>query len=217
MLQLEMHPDRGGDHWNAALINEAYAVLSDARRREEYDRRFLSTPSRCGFRRNASGAEVAGREKRDRPTVSLVESSSGDRCVFCQAPCTAGAAEDPYRSCGVCYSPLYPADRLRALASGNRSTARVERRREVRLYTDWPQPEPFRGMLEDVSPRGLRLSTQKGLADYQIVKIDAGELQAVGRVANRRPKRDGRDVLWSTGIEFFTVLVRPGFFITRCV
>ena len=38
MGPLRQHPDRGGDHHVAALLNEAYAVLSDPARRAAYDR-----------------------------------------------------------------------------------------------------------------------------------------------------------------------------------
>jgi curved DNA-binding protein CbpA len=34
-----MHPDLGGDHEHAALINEAFATLSNPLKRAEYDRR----------------------------------------------------------------------------------------------------------------------------------------------------------------------------------
>ncbi|MCC7483692.1 MAG: DnaJ domain-containing protein [Burkholderiales bacterium] len=37
MTKLRHHPDRGGDHESAALLNEAYAVLSDPDRRRRYD------------------------------------------------------------------------------------------------------------------------------------------------------------------------------------
>jgi len=37
MGPLRHHPDLGGDHETAALINEAYAVLTDAERRRTYD------------------------------------------------------------------------------------------------------------------------------------------------------------------------------------
>lgn len=37
MRDLKMHPDLGGEHFNAALLNEAYETLSDSVRRAEYD------------------------------------------------------------------------------------------------------------------------------------------------------------------------------------
>jgi len=37
MQRLKNHPDLGGDAATAALINEAYAALTDVKRRAEYD------------------------------------------------------------------------------------------------------------------------------------------------------------------------------------
>ncbi len=37
MQKLKAHPDLGGDEWNAAVINQAFAVLSDTRKRRAYD------------------------------------------------------------------------------------------------------------------------------------------------------------------------------------
>ncbi len=38
MQKLRKHPDLGGEHWNASIINEAHAVLTDESRRRAYDR-----------------------------------------------------------------------------------------------------------------------------------------------------------------------------------
>lgn len=38
MQKLGNHPDLGGEHWNATVINEAYAVLTDTGKRSAYDR-----------------------------------------------------------------------------------------------------------------------------------------------------------------------------------
>ena len=38
MQKLRKHPDLGGEHWNASIINEAHAVLTDDTRRRAYDR-----------------------------------------------------------------------------------------------------------------------------------------------------------------------------------
>lgn len=38
MQKLRQHPDLGGENWNASVINEAYGVLSDEKKRRAYDR-----------------------------------------------------------------------------------------------------------------------------------------------------------------------------------
>jgi DnaJ-class molecular chaperone len=38
MLKLKQHPDLGGEHWNASVINEAHQVLIDDAKRRAYDR-----------------------------------------------------------------------------------------------------------------------------------------------------------------------------------
>ena len=43
MQKLRIHPDLGGEHWDAAQVSEAYAILSDAERRAEYDRELLES------------------------------------------------------------------------------------------------------------------------------------------------------------------------------
>ena len=53
MLQtLRMHPDLGGEHADAALLNEAYATLRHADRRQRYDRELMA---RYGIEVIASG------------------------------------------------------------------------------------------------------------------------------------------------------------------
>src|SRR5262245_55557784 len=69
MQPLKMHPDLGGDHWNAALINEAFATLMDPVRRTSYDET-LKMPERSPGRAEpgkqplpfASGPRRVGRD-----------------------------------------------------------------------------------------------------------------------------------------------------------
>ncbi|KPK01049.1 MAG: hypothetical protein AMK71_07005 [Nitrospira bacterium SG8_35_4] len=44
MKELKAHPDVGGEHASAYLINEAYETLSDSDRRAEYDKRLKMRP-----------------------------------------------------------------------------------------------------------------------------------------------------------------------------
>lgn len=214
MLQLEMHPDRGGDHWNAALINEAWSVLSDADRRREYDRGRADRTSQTGFEARASskedpdGTSVEQSPSRDRAASSV------DTCVFCQTPCSLEATEDPRGRCAVCGSPLFLAGRLDLATSGQRAASRIAQNREVRFSTDWPQDVPFVGLVRDISPRGMRLETEVGLQSYQIVRIDGGPLQATGRVTHCTSP-DGAVARQTFGIEFFTLLIESGLFVSR--
>jgi DnaJ-class molecular chaperone len=45
MTKLKVHPDLGGDHESAVLINQAYAVLSDPKKRKQYDEMLHSRKS----------------------------------------------------------------------------------------------------------------------------------------------------------------------------
>ena len=49
---LRKHPDLGGDHEEASVLNEAYEILGDPQRRREYDRQFFK-----GFVSEASAPE----------------------------------------------------------------------------------------------------------------------------------------------------------------
>lgn len=61
MTKLRAHPDLGGEHWTAALLNTAYAVLRDPQRRAAYDRALLE---RCDLATVAWGGKPPRHAKR---------------------------------------------------------------------------------------------------------------------------------------------------------
>ncbi|MDQ7801036.1 MAG: J domain-containing protein [Armatimonadota bacterium] len=65
MLELKHHPDLGGDVERAQLINEAFAVLSDPQRRQEYDR----FRAEVGLRTESPGAARTAPEQGADPDV----------------------------------------------------------------------------------------------------------------------------------------------------
>jgi len=87
---LQAHPDLGGDHEQAVLINEAYRVLSDPRLREEYDRARGRTGA--AEKSSASGTQAyryvhcpaCGRRNR----LALGLASSKAVCGACKAKLT---------------------------------------------------------------------------------------------------------------------------------
>ncbi len=69
LQRLRLHPDLGGDHWSAALLNEAWAVLRGPEQRAAYDRELLRSHdlrslSLGAFRHARRGGQRAGRGRR---------------------------------------------------------------------------------------------------------------------------------------------------------
>src|SRR6187402_1375762 len=98
MQRLRMHPDLGGDHWNAALINEAYEVLCDPAKRAAYDR---------AHQRAFANVREAGQRQTDRER-RLLRGAATCICAFCATVHAAHDATNPASSCASCGSPLYP-------------------------------------------------------------------------------------------------------------
>ena len=184
MLSLEMHPDYGGEHWNAVLINEAYAVLCDPDRRQAYDAIDLRFRS-------------AARPLDDDPTPT--------RCVFCGASLVQGRDLPPGVSCSRCQSPLeLPAD-LQASGLDPRRAGRTVRGGLLRYFVGWPQEPGFGGALQDLSPTGLRFLGAAEVSEHQILKIDAEPLSATARVVYCRPAARGSEFPFTVGADFFTL------------
>ena len=124
MQKLKAHPDLGGDEWNAAVINEAYAVLSDSQKRAKYDaeqkelRQTVGADSRTT--RGTSAPEPATKaapqdpEPKDNDPVDLdspapppdLHTRDPHVCVFCRTRNTTGDFQTPDEVCRDCGSPI---------------------------------------------------------------------------------------------------------------
>lgn len=196
MLSLEMHPDRGGEHWNAAAINEAYATLSDPVRRAEYDRTLDLAPQ--AGRRREGGDDAQPSPAGDHHPRSA---NPAERCLFCGSTRAATGAAPDLMICRECRSPLTPAGVPELEASGRRAASRVLRQGGIRYYTDWPQPVGHQGQIVDVSPTGLRFEGSAPVALFRILKVEGPLLDAVVRVVSSS-ELVGR---FTAGAQFYTV------------
>jgi DnaJ-like protein len=180
-----------------ALLDEAYAVLSNPERRAAYDlQRDIAASQR--LRRPAF-------ESSD--TLARTARFGAARCIFCGSLHGLQRALERDDECTECHSPLYPAARHRLEYSGQRMLRRMPQRREVLLYVSWPQPEPFVAAMRDASLNGMQLVAAGAVAANQVVKVDGDLCQALARVAYCERDSESPD-RWSIGVEFLTLRFR---------
>jgi hypothetical protein len=195
MQKLKYHPDLGGDEWNAALVNEAYAVLCDPARRAAYDEKLAVERAGVGSR----GRQHAG------PPAAAGSGSAPDGlglpCLFCATQNSPGAYRDA-GSCRGCGGPLTLVG-FEPPARRERETRRLPHRDEVRFITEWPPTVLYRGTALDLSPTGLRFASPKHLRVASVMRLETGTLRAIARVTHCAPP--DRDRQHIAGVRFLTL------------
>lgn len=202
MQRLRMHPDLGGDQAQAALINEAYAVLTDAPSRAAYDESLRQ-------REIHKAATMAGTSYESGSTVAA--------CFFCDLTHGLGAQTTGHDDCGRCGSPLFPARRVDWQSEDQRGIRRIPRRQRLMFYTAWPQ-SPLLGRSRDISLSGMLFATRESIPVGAVLKIESRACTAVARVSNCRESRRFFSAQNLVGVEFLSVrfaTMRGGFVSTR--
>lgn len=211
MMRMKLHPDLGGDHDAAAVVNEAYAVLSDPQRRAEYDRQ-LRLRSRPEWMRkalrpstpqaqsdatpapqppvappnaHATAAPVAAHElyARVRP-VPAPQGGPRLTCAFCQLDNLTSRAGEPL--CARCGAPLTPVrhaamPNFGGLGLNRRQSVRRPRQAEAVAFWGLP-PERHRVLWRDLSSGGLSLWASQALPVGQRLQVLDPEIHAVAEV-----------------------------------
>jgi hypothetical protein len=199
MQRLKMHPDLGGDHWDAALINEAYAVLSDPDKRADYDRQLSD------YERQAESAVMEDTLDPRTPAGRPVSPVAANRCPFCKQDHHHMQNIDADQLCSACASPLCPAEPPNHETSWMRAVDRFPQDQLITFFTRWPQPEAHSGQLLDISVTGMQFETEHQVARHQFLKIQCDVCSTIARVAHCRPKPGQSESVWLVGVEFFTL------------
>jgi len=203
MQHLGQHPDLGGDHWNATLINEAYAVISDPRKRAVYDRTLLraNAASSVNAQRETSTTSLSQRKQ-----SSQHQSAVQDACTFCGTAHHWGGNPQQDAACSECASPLKGIEKLRLEQSCRRMVHRIEKHIQVIFYSAWPQPVGHTGVVQDISPRGMQFFTDKPPETGVHIKVECEICTAVARVTNHEKRAGVLGMGWMVGVEFVTIL-----------
>lgn len=203
MQKLRLHPDLGGDGATAALINQAYSVLSDPARRAEYDAQLGRGHGRA-TRPEAGGpgpSELVPAVQAERPAAAGRRPRNGV-CPFCAARIPPTAANNPAPRCGACASPLSAPPTARRLSATRRAFERHPVAAQVEYFLHGAAaPRP--AQLRDFSPAGAQLTSGETVALNTVLALKTPLFDALARVVGSEPgaTRGG----WLLRLEFLTL------------
>jgi curved DNA-binding protein CbpA len=197
MTKLNAHPDRGGNHDTAVLLNQAYAVLSDVQKRKKYDEMLINR-----FQDGRTNGPGNSHFKKTRPFSAenqhsshafwnqhrAASENSRPSCFFCHAE----YAPQVQQQCHRCKSPLTPVKKIATKRSdellGRRAVPRIAKAGALVIFPSWPHAG-HNGQLQDLSISGLSVLTDFHAKVGQILKFDALFFKGIGRVVSVRANR----------------------------
>ncbi len=200
MQKLKMHPDLGGNHDDAAVVNEAYKVLMNDTARAQYD---------AGLSSKQTSKPHAEKTKHpndtNQPSRKNSYADNKQQCVFCNAPHNMGSNIGPDDICPKCESPVFPAKKQSTKVCDKRTIERINKEWSVKFFHSWPNAQAHTGKTRNVSLNGMQLLTTESLVISQVIKLISNELDVVAIVVNRQLGASEDSVEWSYGLEFVTL------------
>lgn len=196
MQKLKLHPDLGGNDWNATVLNEAYAALSSKQKRASYDQHLQNSLPPDADNRQAF-------KNHPEPGIAPILHIARDlQCLFCGAEITDITQQYNSNECTACNSPLKSStSHLHHIDTSDRALDRHSKNAPVKYFTKAKNPAQF-GVLRDLSPLGLQFQLSEPLENDQIIKLVCDDLTAIAKVRNCREGLD--DGLYIVGVEFIT-------------
>lgn len=204
MTKLKAHPDLGGDHEAAVLINQAYAVLSNPEKRRQYDesrRGIKPTPRPQPQSAQPAPFDSPLRPRRahtySNPARAQTQRPAATPTPYAQCPFCGCAAPGPRpvdAHCDDCASPLT----LRLAAAGThtrelfgrRTAPRLNKTADLKMFPHWPH-HGYPAQLRDVSSTGISLFAQHRPPVGQILKLEGRLLNGIARVVSVRGTAQG--------------------------
>lgn len=222
MQTLCLHPDLGGDDWNASLLNEAREVLLNPVQRAQYDKKLLATGNSSLSQRVDSSLEnsAGGIPNRSYGSHDSINSSdpaqflelptATDSCAFCHSPVLWKPQQPhsysiPYR-CTRCDSPLGKVDDYSdQLSNDQRRINRSYFEFCARIWLEWPLDSGYEASVCDWSTHGCGIEVNAVIHNNQIVRIQAPGFDAISTVRHTHRKESG---VFVYGLEFLTIEIR---------
>jgi len=183
MRDLMQHPDFGGDHWNASIINEAYETLSDSVKRAEYDKKYSQHYS------NNIVSKTNSRKK----------SFTGSDNSIGKKPVSRHTMADKNLKSKKTQKAFYD--------SFHRSLNRVKMNGTPLYYFTSSKKKREAEML-DLSPKGIRFTCSEKLTHESTIKIGCSLFKAEAEVINYNKLLSTDKPMYSVGARFRIIKFR---------
>ncbi len=217
-----VHPDMGGDHFHAALLNEAFATLSDPKKRAAYDKAMnRATTAAPHGGSQASPSSTAATERahsaaRHAPPFGSHRDESafrsrtqdGGRCLFCGDVLGPVSTEPPDAICAACGAALCAAKRHHANDSSRRAIDRLPHRMSVTFRRSGSPDVVASALTDDLSLNGMRVRTAVELTIGERLRVESQFCSAVAVVRSVAPSGPMADHAWLAGLEFLTLRIK---------
>lgn len=188
---------------DAALLDEAYRILSNPATRQRYDAIFASNVFRNASKITQVNSNLpvlaTDAKNTSQYAVEPYRAVITHYCFFCKVPYVPQTNLYQNENCLECASPLHVVQH-ESRESSRRAMMRMTVRGEFNFYLFWPG-EPYQGLFQDLSPAGIRFLTDVMLDSNDIIKIDAPNFQAVAEVTHKH--HEGKEI--SVGTRFIAV------------
>ena len=187
MGPLKMHPDMGGNHEVAALINQAWEVLSDPAKRAAYDRKIESNlPKMARAARKTSSNRFTQTtqeiKKNNEPHQHVDNLFNTSLCLFCTTPLPLEIGpETCCRSCGCPLAPPPMPARMGKELFGRRRLPRMQRSQSVIVHVT-QEGGPLPAKLRNISDSGMSLELEAMVREGEVIRILAHEFEALTQV-----------------------------------
>lgn len=184
--KLKQHPDLGGDHWNATILNEAYETLKDEEKRAEYDKELFRH-----YTKNFSSKEKVKKQ----PVTTVF-------CPFCKRSLARTDHSD--KNCTCLNYPLQTENQDSKREHSRRSLIRTQKHEKLHFITSTSK-EICEAQMVDLSPEGTRFLCKKALNLNEIIKIDCSLFRAIAEINDSQKKIKSGKVFYSVGAHFQSV------------
>lgn len=215
MQRLRMHPDLGGDHAQAVLLNEALTILGDPNKRAAYDRTL--PPERTAPAPQASSNQAPAQESPEAAPTAAASPAEVPRaaaprraptCFFCEAPVAAASVEWPDNACHVCGSAMFPAKTHQLGEQSRRAIARVPRSMPMTFRRSTEQQAVYVGTTEDISLNGARFVTKTDVCSGELLSIECEFCSAVAVIKGVRTSAEHGKNHRQVRVEFLTLRIK---------